>query len=1343
MNGCSSLEEIDLTNFNMESVTTMYKMFSGCSSLEEIDLSDALGGSVTTMYEMFSDCSNLKEINISNLNMSKVTSNNYNALGGTSTPKLTTVIADNVKFNNNSIKLFSYYSSAGTGPAKLSVTTISLRSASVGTATSMQGMFHRMSNLTSVDLTNFDTTGVTDMSYVFGSCSKLTSLNVSSFDTSAVTNMSYMFYDCSELSALNLSNFDTRKVTTMYRMFYNCSSIVSLDLSNFRGDSLTTTEDMFNECTGLTEINLTGFNMDKVTTMENMFDSCSSLNTLDLSSIMGGSVTNIGDMFRLCNSLKTLNISNFDMSKVTKIHTGAAYGSAKLFGGTSIETIIANNTKYSSTSINMYKENTSVISISLRNSSVGTATSMQGMFYGLTNLTSVDLTNFDTTGVTDMSYMFYGCNSLTNLKVTSFDTSKVTTMQEMFSMCKSLTSLNVSNFDTSNVTNMWSIFYECSSLTSLNLSNFDTRNVTNMQSMFNRCSSLTSLNISSFDTSKVTTMKYMFYLASSLTTIDVSSFDTRNVTDMYYMFNSCTSLTTIFAVNDFDRTRNPSSAYMFTGDDNLVGGAGTAYETPCYGNTKDKTYAQIANASHPGYFTNSNSPIYTITFDPNGGIVSPTSKNVVQGYTINGIPTPTAPTGYTFIGWYTATSGGMEVTNTYVPISNMTIYARYYKDMSNAVVTPETMSMGVGESKNISVTSVEEEFTFTSSNEGIATVNSSGKVTGVAVGTTTVTVTGVSSGYTKTVTVTVLPNSYTITLNPNGGSISQSSMTVNRGSAMGTIPTPTPPTGEEFIGWYSSLSGGIRITSSYVPTSNMEIFARYETPTSPVSCTNNTETVEDGIVCRRATSLHTEKCTQSGQAGYYCDSDGYTASGSKGTTTITYGSCGTDGVLSTGDAFTCDVNGDGTFDETNERFYYVSDYYNTSTKQFDNTKAVLIYYSNTVAGYTADEGEAYDDTVDATQVLTNYNGPVSAVGHLPSSSDWNNVSLVRNNRQILTEDGTTSINGVTLPVFSYSGKTSRLLTYQELESGCYDGSHYMTTNGGLSTCNFLFERTKYSKESHPTEGPWLETPFSSTSYSAYNVYGSYRGLDNNYVDTHLIYGVRPVIEVSKNEISYGASTSNNSTNSTSRGIPTPVEPVSYTITFDSNGGSGSMEAQEVNGTEDITITKNTFTKEGYEFIGWNTKEDGTGDAYIDEGTIPINKYSEDITLYAEWRIHGWKKVEEDWEYYNHGIKIESGFHLLRDQNNVERLYYFEEGKIKTGWVKDDDDNTYYFSKENLYALTNGDYEIEEKTYRFDANGICLNPNGEVLASLSRLIKKKNTKPLGVYSLRKYFIGIEY
>ena len=72
-NGCSSLTNINLSNFNTDKVNDMSFMFYKCSSLTKIDLSNFKTIKVTDMSDMFSGCSSLTNINLSNFNTNKVT----------------------------------------------------------------------------------------------------------------------------------------------------------------------------------------------------------------------------------------------------------------------------------------------------------------------------------------------------------------------------------------------------------------------------------------------------------------------------------------------------------------------------------------------------------------------------------------------------------------------------------------------------------------------------------------------------------------------------------------------------------------------------------------------------------------------------------------------------------------------------------------------------------------------------------------------------------------------------------------------------------------------------------------------------------------------------------------------------------------------------------------------------------------------------------------------------------------------------------------------------------------------------------------------------------------------
>ncbi len=97
-------------------------------------------------------------------------------------------------------------------------------------------------------------------------------------------------------------------------------------------------------------------------------------------------------------------------------------------------------------------------------------------------------------------------------------------------------------------------------------------------------------------------------------------------------------------------------------------------------------------------------------------------------------------------------------------------------------------------------------------------------------------------------------------------------------------------------------------------------------------------------------------------------------------------------------------------------------------------------------------------------------------------------------------------------------------------------------------------------------------------------------------------------------------------------------PVTYTIRFNAQDGTGSMNPITATYDKAVTLTANTFTKTGYHFIGWATTPGGNV-AYKDAVEVKNLKTVQgaEITLYAVWEINTYTV---SLTYYNiNGVKV--------------------------------------------------------------------------------------------------------
>ena len=159
---------------------------------------------------------------------------------------------------------------------------------------------------------------------------------------------------------------------------------------------------------------------------------------------------------------------------------------------------------------------------------------------------------------------------------------------------------------------------------------------------------------------------------------------------------------------------------------------------------------------------------YTVTFDTHGG-----NTVAIQTVDENSKATrPTDPTksGYDFVNWFTAETGGTVFNFDTLINANTTIHAQWSAQGGTEIPTPSVTSVTVAPKNPATLTTVNATVQLTvavvvehgaaqtvnwvSSNNSVATVNASGLVTAVANGTVTITATSTVDG-TKSDTATI------------------------------------------------------------------------------------------------------------------------------------------------------------------------------------------------------------------------------------------------------------------------------------------------------------------------------------------------------------------------------------------------------------------------------------------------------------------------------------------------------------------------------------------------------------------------------------------------------------
>ncbi|MBQ8075998.1 MAG: InlB B-repeat-containing protein [Oscillospiraceae bacterium] len=80
-------------------------------------------------------------------------------------------------------------------------------------------------------------------------------------------------------------------------------------------------------------------------------------------------------------------------------------------------------------------------------------------------------------------------------------------------------------------------------------------------------------------------------------------------------------------------------------------------------------------------------------------------------------------------------------------------------------------------------------------------------------------------------------------------------------------------------------------------------------------------------------------------------------------------------------------------------------------------------------------------------------------------------------------------------------------------------------------------------------------------------------------------------------------------------------PYSYTIVFEANGGTGTMDPLSgCIASRSYSLKNNVFKRAGYTFTGWNTAPDGSGNSYANRARVTslATENGAIVTLYAQW-----------------------------------------------------------------------------------------------------------------------------
>ncbi|MBR2786699.1 MAG: InlB B-repeat-containing protein [Clostridia bacterium] len=255
----------------------------------------------------------------------------------------------------------------------------------------------------------------------------------------------------------------------------------------------------------------------------------------------------------------------------------------------------------------------------------------------------------------------------------------------------------------------------------------------------------------------------------------------------------------------------------------------------------------------------------------------------------------------------------------------------------------------------------------------------------------------------------------------------------------------------------------------------------------------------------------------------------------------------------------------------------------------------------------------------------------------------------------------------------YTFRDSWSLYGSQLDDITYDQESYsdvdLSTTGGYTDVaeedNVYFPHKSMVSDGNSTNcyGYWLDAP--SADVADGMMTATYTGEVKGVAYNSNTRAFRPVIWLPSSLLKQNPD-----------GVSWDIKGVpSYTVSFNANGGTGSMASQLIAMDSSANLRTNTFTREGYLFTGWNTAEDGSGTSYADEASVTnlSNTDGATVTLYAQWRegtlakyavqIYG---INQDVDENDESLGLTFGPAVGADYNNSYVTHEYEETSSGSG-----------------------------------------------------------------------------